>query len=43
MVEEIVMIDKLIQFDSFYNSKDATPFIVHCKSTRSKSLALVIT
>ena len=36
MVEEIVMIDKLIKFDFFYNSKDATMSIVHFKSTGSR-------
>jgi len=35
-------IDKLIQFDSFYNSKDATTFIVHCKSIGSRPLALLL-
>jgi len=41
MVEEIVMIDKLIKFDFFYYSKDATTSTVHCKSTGSRPLALL--
>ena len=41
MVEEIIMIDKLIKFDFLYNSEDATTSIVHCKSTGSWPLALL--
>lgn len=41
MVEEIVTIDKLIKFNFFYNSKDATTSIVDCKPTSSRPLALL--
>ena len=38
---EIVLIDKPINFDFFYHSKDATTSTVHCKSTGSRPPALV--
>ena len=37
----MVVIDKLIKIDFFYNSKDATPSTVHCNSTGGRPLALL--
>ena len=41
MVEEIVMIDKQIKFDFFYNSKVTTTSTLHCKSTGSRPFAIL--